>query len=89
MAKDCRMTVPPRESQQNNNSYRQEPQKRTWIRKQNQYSNEGCTLALQSKHKKCGWYVDNGCSKYMTGDRDGFLTLIKERYGSVSFGNDD
>jgi hypothetical protein len=25
----------------------------------------------------------------MTGDRDRFLTLIKEKYGSVSFGNDD
>jgi hypothetical protein len=25
----------------------------------------------------------------MTGDRDKFFTLQKERYGSVSFGNDD
>jgi hypothetical protein len=25
----------------------------------------------------------------MVGDRDMFLTLIKEIYGSVSFGNDD
>jgi hypothetical protein len=29
MVKYCRMTVPPREPQQNNNSHRQEPQKRT------------------------------------------------------------
>jgi hypothetical protein len=49
MAKDYRMTVPPREPQQNNNSHRQEPQKRTWIRMQNQYSNEECTLILQAK----------------------------------------
>jgi hypothetical protein len=89
MAKYCRMTVPPREPQQNNNSHRQEPQKRTWIRKQNQYSNEECTLALQAKQKKHGWYVDSGCSKHMTGDKDKFLTLRKERDGSVSFGNDD
>jgi transposase InsO family protein len=89
MAKDCRMTVPPREPQQNNNSHIHEPQKRTWIRKQNQYSNEECTLALQAKKKKHGWYVDSGCSKHMTGDRDMFLTLRKERDGSVSFGNDD
>jgi hypothetical protein len=34
MAKDCRMTVPPRESQQNNNSHRQESQ-RIWVRKKN------------------------------------------------------
>ena len=40
MAKDCRMTVSPREPQQNNNNHRHEPQKRTWIRNQNQYSNE-------------------------------------------------
>jgi hypothetical protein len=57
----------------------------TWIRKKNQYSNEECTLALQSKKKKRGWYVENGCSKHMTGDRDRFLTLRKERDGSVSF----
>jgi hypothetical protein len=89
VAKDCRMTVPPKEPQQNNNSHRQEPQKMTWIRKQDQYSNEECTITLQAKKKKCGWYVDSGCSKHMTGDRDKFLTLQKERDGSVSFGNDD
>jgi hypothetical protein len=38
------------------------------------------------KHK---WYVDNGCSKDMTGDKDRFLTLKKERDGSVSFGNEN
>jgi hypothetical protein len=61
----------------------------TWIRKQDQYSNEECTVALQDKQKKRGWYVDSGCSKHMTGDRDKFLTLRKERDGPVSFGNDD
>ena len=34
-------------------------------------------------------YVDSGCSKHITGDRDMFLTLRKERDGSVSFRNDD
>jgi hypothetical protein len=52
MAKYCRMTVPPRELQQNNNSHRKEPQKGTWIRKHDQYSNEECTLSLQAKKKK-------------------------------------
>jgi hypothetical protein len=89
MAKYFKMTIPPREPQQNNNSHRQEPQKRTWIRKQNQYRNEECTLALQAKQKKRGWYVDSGCSKHMTGDRDRFLKLRKERDGSVSFRNGD
>jgi hypothetical protein len=88
MAKDCRLIVPPRESQQNINSHRQEPQ-RIWIRKQDQFNNEECTLALQDKHKRCGWYVDSGCSKHMTGDMDRFLTLKKERDGSITFGNDN
>jgi hypothetical protein len=47
----------------------------------NQYRNEECTLSLQDKQKKHGWYVDSGCSKHMTGDKDRFLTLIKERDG--------
>jgi hypothetical protein len=47
----------------------------TWIRKQDQYNNEEFTFALQAKQKKHGWYVDSGCSKQMTGDKDKFLTL--------------
>jgi hypothetical protein len=74
--------------QQNNNNYRHEPQ-RKWIRKKNQHNNEECTLALQAQHRKRGWYVDSGCSKHMTGDKDRFLTLSKERDGLVSFGNDN
>jgi hypothetical protein len=54
----------PSNLQQNNNIHRHEPKKRTWIRKKNQYSNEECTLTLQAKQKKRGWYVDNGCSKH-------------------------
>jgi hypothetical protein len=61
----------------------------TWIRKKYQYSNEECTITLQDKHKKRGWYVDGGCSKHMIGDKYKFLTLRKERDGPVSFGNDD
>jgi hypothetical protein len=68
MAKNCRRTVPPKE-----------PQKTTWIKNKDQYSNEECIVSLQAKHKKCGWYVDSGCSKHMKGDRDKFLTLRKER----------
>ena len=44
---------------------------------------------LYKIRKKRGWYVDSGCSKHMTGDKDMFLTLIKERDGSISFKNDD
>jgi hypothetical protein len=89
MSKDCRMTIPRRELQHDNNSHRQEAHKMTLIRKHDQYRNEECTLALQAKQKKHGWYVDSGCLKHMAGDRDMFLTLRKEIDGSVSFGNDD
>jgi hypothetical protein len=61
----------------------------TWIRKQDQYRNEECIIALTTKQKKRGWYVDSGCSKHMTCDRDKFITLQNGRDGSVSFGNDD
>jgi hypothetical protein len=89
VANDCRMTVPPKEPQQNNNSHRHEPHKMTWIRKQDQYNSEECTITLQSKKNKLSWYVESGCSKHMIGYRDKFLTLQKERDGSVSFRNDD
>jgi hypothetical protein len=83
------MTIPPRESQHNDNNHKHEPWQRIWIRKQNQFNNEESTLVLQSRHNKHGWYVDSGCSKHMIGDEDMFLTFRKERGGSVSFGNDD
>jgi hypothetical protein len=89
MAKDCRMTVFPKEPQQNNNNHRQELQKTIWIRKKDQYSNEECTISLTTKQKKHGWYVDSGCSKHMTGDKDKFLRLRKEISGSVSFENEN
>ena len=79
MAKDCRMTVLPKEPQQNSNSHRQEPQKTTWIRRKDQYSNEECTISLKAKQKKRSQYVDSGCSKHMIGDKDKFLTLRKEK----------
>jgi hypothetical protein len=36
-----------------------EPLKMTWTRKQDLYSNEECSVALQAKQKKRGWYVDS------------------------------
>jgi len=89
VSKNCRMIVPPKEPQQNSNNHKQEPQKMTWIRKQDQYRNEECTVSLQAKDKKHGCYVDNGCSKRMTGDRYKFTTLQKERNGPASFRNDN
>jgi hypothetical protein len=90
MAKDSRMTAPPKEPQHNNNNHRQEPQKMTWIRKQDQCNNEECTVTLQDKQKKHGWYVDSEYSKHMTGDKERFITLQKNKAnGSSSFRNDN
>jgi hypothetical protein len=33
--------------------------------------------------------VDSGCLKHMIGDKNIFITLNKERDGSISFGNDN
>jgi hypothetical protein len=49
----------------------------TWIRKQDQYSNVECTVALQAKQKKHSWYVDSGFSKHMIDDKNNFFTLRK------------
>jgi hypothetical protein len=82
MAKDHRLTVPPKEPKKNRNNHKHEP-KRIWRRKKDQFNTEECSLALQAEHKKSGWYVDNGCSKHMTSVRNMFLTLKKERDGLV------
>jgi hypothetical protein len=63
VAKNCRMTAPPKEPQQNNNSHRKEPHKMTWIRNQDQYSNEECTISLQDKQKKMVGMLTMGVQK--------------------------
>lgn len=50
---------------------------------------EECSIALQAQSRRNDWYVDSGCSKHMIGDKDRFVTLKKERDGSVSFENDN
>nr|XP_027191123.1 uncharacterized protein LOC113787012 [Cicer arietinum] len=39
--------------------------------------------------KRKPWFLDNGCSRHMTGDRNCFITFSKKDGGSVTFGNDD
>jgi hypothetical protein len=88
MATYFRLIVPPKEPNHNMNIHKHEPQ-RIWRRNQDKFNNEECSLSLQVQHKKSGWYVDNGCSKNITGDKNRFLTLNKEHDESVSFGNDN
>jgi hypothetical protein len=51
IARDCRLTVPPREPKKNINSHKQE-QQMIWIGKQDQFNPEECNLALQVQHTK-------------------------------------
>jgi hypothetical protein len=46
-------------------------------------------LALQDQQNKSGWYIDNTCLKNVIGEKNMFLTLKKERDGSMLFGNDN
>jgi len=50
---------------------------------------ERCGIALYVEGQENLWYIDSGCSKHMTGDKEklqSYSVLEKER--KVSFGND-
>ena len=56
---------------------------KVWIKHDNNY--EG-GIALQAQNHSSGkWYVDSGCSKHMTGNKDAFVNIEKDK-GSVLFG---
>ncbi|GAU41293.1 hypothetical protein TSUD_374180 [Trifolium subterraneum] len=46
---------------------------------------EECHLEV----KRRPWYLDSGCSRHMTGDRNSFLSFEKKEGGSVTFGNNE
>jgi hypothetical protein len=46
-----------------------------------------CNLVLSVQKQKDPWYIDNGCSKHMTGDKEKFITLSERTAGKVTFGN--
>lgn len=48
---------------------------------------EECDLMLHAQNKGRQWYINNGCSKHMTGDHDQFISLRKEKSGSVTSGD--
>jgi hypothetical protein len=47
-----------------------------------------CGLVLAAQRQKNPWYIDNGCSSHMTGDKSKFLSLKESKSGNVTFGND-
>jgi hypothetical protein len=50
---------------------------------------EKCGLVISSQKQKDPWYIDNGCSKDMTGDKDKFISISKRKIGNVTFGNNE
>ena len=60
---------------------------KTWRKKEPQP--ERCGISLYAEGQENQWYIDNECSKHMTGDKEklqSYSALEKER--KVSFGND-
>jgi hypothetical protein len=57
----------------------------TWKKK----DSEKCGLVLSAQKQKNPWYIDNGCSKHMIGDKDKFLSISKRKIVNVTFGNDE
>ena len=44
---------------------------------------------MQAQDKAEQWCVGSGSSKHMTGDKNKFITLNKNKTGTVVFGNDN
>jgi hypothetical protein len=59
--------------------------KKVWKKKQVEKTE--CKVALYAKNKECQWYIDNGCSKNMTGDKRKFLNLMNKEKGKFTFGD--
>ncbi|WP_439899342.1 hypothetical protein, partial [Pseudomonas aeruginosa] len=46
-------------------------------------------MCLSSNHMKKKWFLDSGCSKHMTGNKDWFTCLTKKNGGKVTFGGNE
>ena len=57
---------------------------KVWKKKEN----NKCGLVVSVQRKKGPWYIDSGCSKHMTGDKNKFMSLSESKSGNVTFGND-
>eukprot|EP00253_Pinus_taeda_P023378 PITA_23378 len=58
-----------------------------WKKKELQSERSGIALFTQGQENQ--WYIDNGCFKHMTGDKDKLLSYDSlEKEKNVSFGND-
>jgi len=60
---------------------------RTWRIKEPRL--ERCGIAFYAEGQENQWYIDSGCSKHMTGDKDKLESYTAlEKGKKVSFGND-
>ena len=52
-------------------------------------NNYFCYTALTAlkAHDSCLWYLDSGCSRHMTGNKELFKTLFKGKIRTVTFGD--
>jgi hypothetical protein len=73
-------------------NYKEDPKIKPLARNANTWKKKDskkCGLVLSTQKKKNTWYIDSGCSKYMTGDKDNFLSISKGKTRNVTFGNDE
>ena len=47
-----------------------------------------CGIALYAAKDEDKWYIDSGCTKHMTGDRNRFFDLKRDKRGEVAFRDD-
>ena len=57
----------------------------TWKKK----DSEKCGVVISYQKQKDPWYIDSGCSKHMTGDKDKLLSISKSKTRNVILENDE
>ena len=58
------------------------------ITQEEEWSNDICGIDLYAQMDEDKWYIDNGCTKHMIGDKEKSITLKREKGWDVSFGDD-
>ena len=76
---ECRSKVQPKEHVPSSS--------KVWKKKELQVKN--CGIALFAEGEENQWYIDSGCSRHMTGDKNKLLAYSAlEKENKVTFGND-
>jgi len=59
-------------------------ERNVWRKKESSH----CNLVLSVQKQKNPWYIDSGCSKHMSGEKEKFISMSEQKSGNVTFGND-